>query len=81
MAGEMQATSNAEYPNVLAIDKNPEVVIVGSPASRPHDQAHGQGGDQQARGLHREEDRLGARLRHDYCFDKYFEKNGVDRSK
>ena len=29
MAGEVQATSNAEFPNIMAMEKNPEVLIVG----------------------------------------------------
>jgi ABC-type nitrate/sulfonate/bicarbonate transport system substrate-binding protein len=82
MAGEMQATSNAEYPNILAIDKNPEVVIVGVSCVAPHTMKLTARAE-----IKKPEDFVGKKVGSalgsvtDYCFDKYFEKNGVDKSK
>jgi len=82
MAGEMHATSNAEYPNILAIDKNAEVIIVGVSCVAPHTMKLTARAE-----LKKPEDFVGKKIGSalgsvtDYCFDKYFEKNGVDRSK
>jgi len=82
MAGEMHATSNAEYPNILAVDRNPEVVIVGISCVAPHTMKLTARAE-----IKRADDFIGKKIGSalgsvtDYCFDKYFEKNGVDRSK
>ena len=82
MAGELQATSNAEYPNILALEKNPEVLLVGVSCVAPHTMKLTARSD-----IKKPEDFIGKKIGSavgsvtDYCFDKYFEKNGVDRSK
>ncbi len=82
MAGEIQATSNAEYPNVLAVAKNPEVVIVGVSCVAPHTMKLTARAE-----IKKPEDFIGKKIGSalgsvtDYCFDKYFEKNGIDKSK
>jgi len=82
MAGEMHATSNAEYPNILAVDRNPEVVIIGVSCVAPHTMKLTARAE-----IKRPEDFIGKKIGSalgsvtDYCFDKYFEKNGIDKSK
>lgn len=82
MAGEIQVTSNAEYPNILAVSKNPEVVIVGVSCVAPDTMKLTARADIKKPG-----DFIGKKIGSalgsvsDYCFDKYFEKNGVDKSK
>ncbi len=82
MAGEVQATSNAEYPNILAMDKNPEVVIVGVSCVAPDTMKLAARAD-----IKTPQDFVGKKVGSalgsvsDYCFDKYFEKNKVDKSK
>ena len=82
MAGEIQATSNAEYPNILAIDKNPEVLIVGISCVAPHTMKLTARAE-----INKPEDFIGKKIGSalgsvtDYCFDKYFLKNGIDKSK
>jgi NitT/TauT family transport system substrate-binding protein len=82
MAGEIQATSNAEYPNIIAIDRNPEVVIVGVSCVAPHTMKLTARAD-----IKKPSDFIGKKVGTslgsvtDYCFDKYFAKNGVDRNK
>ncbi len=82
MAGEIQATSNAEYPNILAVDKNPEVVIVGVSCVAPHTMKLTARAE-----IKKPEDFIGKKIGSalgsvtDYCFDRYFAKNGIDKSK
>jgi NitT/TauT family transport system substrate-binding protein len=82
MAGEIHATSNAEYPNILAIDKNPEVLIVGISCVAPHTMKLTARAE-----INKPEDFIGKKIGSalgsvtDYCFDKYFAKNGIDKSK
>jgi NitT/TauT family transport system substrate-binding protein len=82
MAGEIHVTSNAEYLNVLAIEKNPEVTIIGVSWVGPHAMKLTTRSD-----IKKPEDFIGKKIGSslgsvsDYCFDKYFEKNGVDKSK
>ncbi|MBI5442300.1 MAG: ABC transporter substrate-binding protein, partial [Deltaproteobacteria bacterium] len=82
MAGELQAQSSAEYPDILAIDKNPDVIIVGVSCVAPHTIKLTARAD-----IKKPQDFIGKKIGSalgsvtDYCFDKYFEKNGVDRSK
>jgi NitT/TauT family transport system substrate-binding protein len=82
MAGEMHATSNAEYPNIIAIDKNPEVIIVGLSCVAPHTMKLTARAE-----IEKPQDFIGKKIGSslgsvtDYCFDKYFEKNGIDKSK
>lgn len=82
MAGELQFTSNAEYPNIIAVDKNPDVVLVGLSCVAPNTiklvtRAEIRG-PQDFVGK-----KIGSALGSvtDYCFDKYFAKNGIDRTK
>jgi NitT/TauT family transport system substrate-binding protein len=82
MAGEMHATSNAEYPNIIAIDKNPEVIILGVSCVAPHTMKLTARAE-----IEKPQDFVGKKIGSslgsvtDYCFDKYFEKNGIDKSK
>ena len=82
MAGEIHATSNAEYPNIIAIDKNPEVILVGVSCVAPHTMKLTARAE-----IKTPQDFIGKKIGSalgsvtDYCFDKYFEKNGVDKSK
>ena len=82
MAGEIHATSNAEYPNILAVDKNPEVVIIGISCVAPHTMKLTARAE-----IKKPEDFIGKKIGSalgsvtDYCFDKYFEKYAVDKSK
>lgn len=82
MAGEMHATSNAEYPNIIAIDKSPDVIILGVSCVAPHTMKLTARAE-----IEKPQDFIGKRIGSslgsvtDYCFDKYFEKNGVDKSK
>lgn len=82
MAGEIHVTSNAEYPNILAVEKNPEVVIIGVSCVAPHTMKLTARAE-----IQKPEDFLGKKIGSalgsvtDYCFDKYFEKYHVDKSK
>lgn len=82
MAGEVQATSNAEFPNIIGMDKNPEVLIVGVSCVAPDTMKLTVRSD-----IKKPEDFVGKKIGSalgsvsDYCFDKYFEKNKVDKSK
>lgn len=82
MAGEIDVTSNAEYPNILAISKDPEVVIIGVSCVAPDTIKLVARAD-----IKKPSDFVGKKIGSalgsvtDYCFDKYFEKNGVDKSK
>lgn len=82
MAGEIHATSNAEYPNVIAVEKNPEVVIIGLSCVAPHTMKLTARAE-----IKKPEDFIGKKIGSalgsvtDYCFDKYFEKYKVDKSK
>jgi len=82
MAGEIHVTSNAEYPNVIAVEKNPEVVIIGVSCVAPHTMKLTARAE-----IKKPEDFIGKKIGSalgsvtDYCFDKYFEKNKVDKSK
>jgi ABC-type nitrate/sulfonate/bicarbonate transport system substrate-binding protein len=82
MAGEIQATSNAEYPNILAISKDPDVLIVGVSCVAPDTMKL-----VALANIKKPADFVGKKIGSalgsvtDYCFDKYFEKNGVDKSK
>jgi NitT/TauT family transport system substrate-binding protein len=82
MAGEIHVTSNAEYPNVIAVEKNPEVVIIGLSCVAPHTMKLTARAE-----IKKPEDFIGKKIGSalgsvtDYCFDKYFEKNKVDKSK
>ncbi len=70
MAGEIQATSNAEYPNILALEKNPEVVLVGVSCVAPHTMKLTARSD-----IKKPEDFVGKKIGSaigsvtDYCFD------------
>ena len=73
MAGEMHATSNAEYPNIIAIDKNPEVIIVGVSCVAPHTmKLTARAEIEEAAGFHRQEDRLRPRFGHRLLFRQVF---------
>jgi len=82
MAGEIQVTSNAEYPNIIAVEKNPEVVIIGVSCVAPHTMKLTARSE-----IKKPEDFIGKKIGSalgsvtDYCFDKYFEKYKVDKSK
>ncbi len=81
MAGEIHATSNAEYPNVIAVDKNPEVVLIGLSCVAPHTMKLTARAE-----IKKPEDFIGKKIGSalgsvtDYCFDKYFEKYKVDKT-
>jgi len=82
MAGEIHATSNAEYPNVIAVEKTPEVVIIGLSCVAPHTMKLTARAE-----IKKPEDFIGKKIGSalgsvtDYCFDKYFERYKVDKSK